>query len=80
MPRIPKLDAWTGHTHQEAEASIPDIPSFDKPVGTPMAAPFLMCWAYATSPDGLDLEPRPPGASAVATDAAGHSPLSLVPQ
>ena len=58
----------------------PDIPSFDKPVGTPMAAPFLMCWAYATSPDGLDLEPRPPGASAVATDAAGHSPLSLVPQ
>lgn len=44
-----------------------------------MVAPFLMCWAYATRPDGLDLEPWSPGASAAATDAAGHSPLSLVP-
>lgn len=31
MPRIPELDAWIERTYQEVEASIPDIPSFDKP-------------------------------------------------
>lgn len=31
MPRTPELDAWIEHTYQEVEASIPDIPSFDKP-------------------------------------------------
>ena len=31
MPRIAELDAWIEQTYQEVEASIPSIPSFDKP-------------------------------------------------
>ena len=41
MPRIPELDAWIEHSHQEAEASIPDIPSFDKPGWNAYGRAFL---------------------------------------
>ena len=31
MPRIPELDEWIEEAYREVEASIPNIPSFDKP-------------------------------------------------
>ncbi len=35
VPRIPELDEWIEETYQEVEASIPNVPSFDRPSWNP---------------------------------------------
>lgn len=41
VPRIPELDEWIEEAYQEVEASIPSIPSFDKPSWGPYDHAFL---------------------------------------